>query len=130
VAAEALVAVLEAARVVALVLAPVTPRISARMLQQLGLDGAAAGGWGATAWGALQQGHATPAPAPVFARLDEEVPWVTQPAPAAAAAGGGKQQQQPQQQQQLSKRQQQRQQKKERKEAEAQAAAQAAAPQA
>jgi methionyl-tRNA synthetase len=96
------VAVLEASRIVALLLAPVVPRVAARMLTQLGLGGSGGGGdgadplavlagasWAGTAWGGLPAGHVTPAPVPVFARLDDSVPYVTQPAPGGAAAGGG-----------------------------------------
>lgn len=113
-AARGLVAVLETARIVALLLAPVTPRVSDKMLSQLGLGegGAAGASWSDTAWGALQGGHQTPAPGPVFARIDDTVPYATEPAngapPAGKAAGdkggakqgGAKQQKQKQQKQQ------------------------------
>ncbi|KAF8062044.1 OVA1 [Scenedesmus sp. PABB004] len=96
-AGRVLVAVLEAARILAVALSPVTPGLSARMYGQLGLGGAPLQGrvsWADTAWGQLAAGHATAEPAPVFARIDEAVPYVTEPAPAAAAAAtadaGGK----------------------------------------
>lgn len=107
-AGQVMVAVLEAARILAVALSPVTPGLAARMYQQLGLlggDGADAGAaltlqgrvtWADTEWGQLAAGHVTAEPQPVFARLDDTVPYVTEAAPeaaAAAAAGGGKKQQ-------------------------------------
>jgi methionyl-tRNA synthetase len=95
-AGRVLVAVLETARILAVALSPITPGLSSRIYQQLGLgEGALDGrvGWSDTAWGQLQAGHRTADPQPVFARLDDTVPFVTEPAPGAAAAaapGGGK----------------------------------------
>lgn len=106
-------AVLETARILALLLAPVTPGVSRRMLQQLGLPGPENCSWADTAWGQLPAGHQTPAPAPVFVRIDDTVPYATEPAPGAAAAGGaagggekgGKQQQKQQKQKQQKQKQ-------------------------
>lgn len=88
-AGRVMVAVLEAARVLAVALSPITPGLSSRMYQQLGLGEGPLQGrvtWADTAWGQLQEGHQTAQPQPVFARLDDTVPFVTEPAPAAAAA--------------------------------------------
>lgn len=83
-----LVAVLEAVRVAAVLLAPITPSLSSRIYEQLGLDAPdqlQSLSWAeATQWGGLQSGHQTPKPTPVFARLEGD--YVTEPAPAAAAA--------------------------------------------
>jgi methionyl-tRNA synthetase len=117
-AGRVLVAVLETARILAVALSPITPGLSSRIYQQLGLGEGALDGrvsWSDTAWGQLQAGHRTADPQPVFARLDDTVPYVTEPAPGAAAAaaaapaggkggkgaaaGGGKKQQQKQQKQ-------------------------------
>jgi methionyl-tRNA synthetase len=80
-AALALVAVLEAVRIVAVLLSPVTPALSRRIYRQLGLGDEAfeAVAWGDAAWGGLQQGQQTAAPEPVFTRLEGE--FVTEPAP-------------------------------------------------
>ena len=92
-AAAVLAAVLEAVRVVAVLLSPVTPALSARIYQQLGLspEQFQALTWADTEWGALKQGHATPQPQPVMQRLEGD--WVTEaaggaamPTPAAAPA--------------------------------------------
>lgn len=89
-AAAALVAVLEAVRVVAVLLSPVTPSLSARIYAQLGLpeEAFAALRWSDAEWGALRAGHAMPQPQPVMQRLEGD--YVTEPAPAAAAAVGAK----------------------------------------
>ncbi|KAL4424484.1 hypothetical protein ABPG77_006793 [Micractinium sp. CCAP 211/92] len=89
-AAAALVAVLEAVRVVAVLLSPVTPSLSARIYRQLGLPEEAFAGlqWSDTEWGALRAGHAMPQPQPVMQRLEGD--YVTEPAPAAAATVGAK----------------------------------------
>lgn len=84
-----MVAVLEAGRILSIALSPITPGVAAKMYEQLGLgEGTLQGrvSWGDTAWGQLQKGHKTAQPQPVFARLDDTVPFVTEPAPAAAAA--------------------------------------------
>jgi methionyl-tRNA synthetase len=122
-AGAALVTVLETARILAVALSPITPGLSSRIYQQLGLGEGALDGrvtWSDTAWGQLQAGHRTADPQPVFARLDDAVPYVTEPAPGAAAAaaapaggkgakgapGSGKKQQQKQQKQKQQKQQQ------------------------
>ena len=83
-AAAVLVSVLEAVRIVAVLLSPVTPALSRRIFQQLGFG---EGGfdslrWADTEWGQLEAGRALPAPAPVMQRLEGD--FVTEPAPAAA----------------------------------------------
>lgn len=86
-AAAVLVAVLEAVRVVAVLLSPVTPSLSRRIYAQLGYSAEEfdALRWGDAAWGGLAAGRAMPAPAPVMQRLEGD--YVTEPAPAAAAVG-------------------------------------------
>ncbi|GFR46467.1 hypothetical protein Agub_g8043 [Astrephomene gubernaculifera] len=90
-AAAVLVAVLEAVRVVAVGLAPLTPGLSRRIYAQLGFseEQFEALTWADVAWGGLKAGHRTAEPAPVFVRLEapEEA--------AAAAAAAAAQQQQP-----------------------------------
>jgi hypothetical protein len=49
-----------------------------------------AAAWSGTTWGVLQQGHRTADPAPVFARIDDTVPFVTEAAPQPAAAAAAK----------------------------------------
>lgn len=82
-AAEGLAAVLEAVRVVAVLLSPVTPALAARIYQQLGFSEQqfAALAWADTEWGALRAGHETPQPQPVMQRLEGD--FVTE------GAGGG-----------------------------------------
>uniref|UniRef100_A0A1D2A4I3 methionine--tRNA ligase n=1 Tax=Auxenochlorella protothecoides TaxID=3075 RepID=A0A1D2A4I3_AUXPR len=81
-----LVAVLEAVRIVAVLLSPVTPSLSHAILRQLGQEAAAAGqpAWSDAAWGKLQAGTRLPPPELVFARIARE--FVTEPAAGAAAA--------------------------------------------
>jgi methionyl-tRNA synthetase len=68
-----LYAVLEATRQVAVLLAPLVPDLSARMLAQLSQAGAAS--WpGSLAWGLLPSGLALPEPQPVMARLELDGP--------------------------------------------------------
>jgi methionyl-tRNA synthetase len=77
-----LYAVLESSRLVAVLLAPLLPELSARMLDQLGQDpfdssvstpGASV--WsGALVWGGLQAGLTLPQPQPVMQRLDLDGP--------------------------------------------------------
>jgi methionyl-tRNA synthetase len=77
-AAAVLASVLEAVRIVAVMLSPVTPALSRRIYQQLGLGDDAFDGllWEAgTQWGELKAGHETAAPEPVFTRLEGD--WVT-----------------------------------------------------
>ena len=77
-----LYAVLEATRWVAVLLAPLVPELSDRMLQQLGqaplASGASLGApsaWlAAQQWGGLQPGLALPEPQPVMQRLELEAP--------------------------------------------------------
>ena len=76
-----LYAVLEAARIVALLLAPLLPDLSGRMLLQLGQElpaseaGAHSDSWrGSLAWGGLCSGDALPEPSPVMARLELDGP--------------------------------------------------------
>lgn len=94
-AGQVLVAVLETARILAVTLFPITPSLSARIYQQLGLlksnditDLQSNISWADTAWGQLQAGHTTAEPQPVFARIDDTIPYATEPAPGAAAAAG------------------------------------------
>jgi methionyl-tRNA synthetase len=80
--ADDLYAVLEAARIVALLMAPLLPDLSERMLVQLGqsvpqsgADAAVAGTWlDQLAWGGLVAGAALPEPSPVMARLELDDP--------------------------------------------------------
>jgi methionyl-tRNA synthetase len=74
-AAAVLAAVLEAVRIVAVLLSPVTPALSSRIYRQLGLSAEqyAELTWADTEWGGLRQGHATPPPQPVMARLEGEL---------------------------------------------------------
>ena len=78
-----LVAVLEALRVVAVLLAPVTPRFSASLYAALGLPEEAYTSlqWSETAWGALAAGQGFPKPKPLFARIEDQA-FVTEAAPA------------------------------------------------
>ena len=77
-----LYAVLETARIVALLLVPLLPDLSARMLQQLGLEqpessagATATGNWPQLlSWGRLVQASPLPEPAPVMARLELDAP--------------------------------------------------------
>ena len=88
----ALVAALEAVRVSAILLHPITPRLSERLLAEcLGLDVAAAAApdWDRDgAWGGLCADHLLPpAPPPAFARLELSA---ADAAAAASEAGGSK----------------------------------------
>jgi methionyl-tRNA synthetase len=70
-----LYAVLEAARIVALLLAPLLPDLSSRMLQQLGQPDPRPGSWEADLhWGGLLPGLLLPEPSPVMARLELDTP--------------------------------------------------------
>lgn len=71
-AAAALAAVLEAVRVVAVCLSPVTPALADRILAQLGFDEGqrALLHWEDATWGGLETGRCFPPPAPVFVRLE------------------------------------------------------------
>jgi methionyl-tRNA synthetase len=80
--ADDLYAVLEAARITALLMAPLLPDLSARMLLQLGQsipDSSATaqpdGAWlSQLEWGGLQSGAPLPEPSPVMARLELSEP--------------------------------------------------------
>jgi methionyl-tRNA synthetase len=80
--ADDLYAVLEAARITALLMAPLLPDLSERMLVQLGQsvpDSSATaqpdGAWlTQLAWGGLQSGALLPEPSPVMARLELSEP--------------------------------------------------------
>jgi methionyl-tRNA synthetase len=80
--ADQLYAVLEAARIVAVLMAPLLPDLSSRMLLQLGqvpLDSGSAGHnprpWlEQLAWGGLEPGAVLPEPSPVMARLELDAP--------------------------------------------------------
>lgn len=88
-AGAALVAALEAARVAAVLLHPVTPAFSGRVLAALGVQGGeGAVPWDAAAWGGLQAGAALPPAAPLFARM--EPPGGEGGAPPPPKKGGGK----------------------------------------
>ncbi|EIE27159.1 methionyl-tRNA synthetase [Coccomyxa subellipsoidea C-169] len=82
----ALVAVLEAVRIVAVLLSPVTPRLSSEIYGALGYGPEAYEGlsWGDASWGGLPKGQATPPPKPVFARLEGD--FVTEVAASKSAA--------------------------------------------
>jgi methionyl-tRNA synthetase len=77
-----LYAVLEAARIVSLLLAPLLPDLSERMLVQLGQPAAASGSHAESGsdwlsrltWGGLKPAEALPEPTPVMARLDLDGP--------------------------------------------------------
>ena len=70
-----LYAVLEAARIVALLLAPLLPDLSSRMLQQLSQPDPRPGSWEADMqWGGLLSGSSLPEPSPVMARLELDSP--------------------------------------------------------
>jgi len=83
--ADDLYAVLEASRLLALLLGPLLPDLSARMLLQLhqpGLESGVAAGQGASStwlerleWGGLESGLALPPPEPVMLRL-EPMEWL------------------------------------------------------
>jgi methionyl-tRNA synthetase len=80
--ADDLYAVLEAARITALLMAPLLPDLSERMLLQLGqsvpdsgVDAPRDGGWlHQLEWGGLQSGAVLPEPSPVMARLELDAP--------------------------------------------------------
>lgn len=82
-----MVAVLEAVRIVAVLLSPVVPRMARRIYAALGYPESAAEAmrWHDAAWGGLAAGQAFAKPAPLFVRLEGEL--VTEAAPAKALAG-------------------------------------------
>ncbi len=69
---ETLVAILEALRIVAIALSPITPQLSEKIHRQLGLGewDPEAVAWTDTEWGQLGAGHQIAKPKPVFARLE------------------------------------------------------------
>jgi methionyl-tRNA synthetase len=80
--ADDLYAVLEAARITALLMAPLLPDLSERMLVQLGQSvpdssahASGESGWlQQLEWGGLQSGATLPEPSPVMARLELDAP--------------------------------------------------------
>lgn len=74
VAAQDLVIVLEAVRVVAVALSPVTPQLSLRIYLQLGYSETdfQSLSWGDTRWGGLKEGQVMPEAQPVFRRIELE----------------------------------------------------------
>ncbi|CAA0814162.1 methionyl-tRNA synthetase / methionine--tRNA ligase / MetRS (cpMetRS [Striga hermonthica] len=73
-ASKDLVNVLEAMRIVAVAISPITPSLALRIYTQLGYseDQFYAITWNDTRWGGLKQGHVTALPKPVFARIELE----------------------------------------------------------
>lgn len=69
-----LVSILESLRILAVILYPITPRLSEKVYLQLGMNNDVRGSlWDdATKWGVLSRGHRLPKPVPVFARLEEQ----------------------------------------------------------
>jgi len=84
-AAAALVAVLEAVRIVAVIMCPVTPAMSSRVYAGLGMSAEQYESlrWSSVQWGGLSEGQVMPKPQPVFARLEGDL--VTEAAPGKAA---------------------------------------------
>lgn len=74
-AAKDLVLILEAMRIIAIALSPVTPRLSRRIYEQLGFpeDQFAAATWNETNWGGLKAGQVMAPPIPVFARIEQAI---------------------------------------------------------
>ena len=73
-AASALVAVLEAVRIVAVMMSPVTPGLSSRIYAGLGMSPEQFERlrWGDVQWGGLLEGQTMPKPQPVFARMQAD----------------------------------------------------------
>ncbi|MCO5588478.1 hypothetical protein L7F22_042435 [Adiantum nelumboides] len=73
-AAQDLVIVLEAVRIVAVALSPVTPQLSLRIYLQLGysVEDFLSLTWDDTKWGALKEGRVLPEPQPVFKKIEVE----------------------------------------------------------
>lgn len=98
-AAEVLCIVLEVVRIASVALYPLTPALSQRCWQQLGLGEAYGAGlsWSATAWGGMPEGHLTNAASaqPVFGRL--MTPAEREKAALEAAGGVAKPAKQPKQ---------------------------------
>ncbi|CAK9308792.1 unnamed protein product [Citrullus colocynthis] len=74
-AAKDLVLILEAVRIIAIALSPVTPRLSWRIYAQLGFseDQFDAATWNETKWGGLKAGQVMAPPNPVFARIEQTI---------------------------------------------------------
>ncbi|KAL6571489.1 Methionine--tRNA ligase, chloroplastic/mitochondrial [Orobanche hederae] len=73
-ASKDIVNVLEAMRIVAIAIAPITPSLALRIYTQLGYseDQFNAATWNDTRWGGLKHGQITSQPTPVFARIERE----------------------------------------------------------
>eukprot|EP00803_Ostreobium_quekettii_P004567 evm.model.scf_1977.4 EVM.evm.TU.scf_1977.4 scf_1977:17868-24238(+) len=86
-AGQVLVSVLEAVRIVAVMLLPITPSLAKGIYTQLGFDDAKFQelSWNDAQWGGLQSGHKISKPSPVFKRLEGD--FVTEPPPAAVSSG-------------------------------------------
>jgi len=69
-----LYAVLEATRIVGLLLAPLLPDLSSRILEQLAYPLETTGWRSQLSWGGLSSGCALPTPSPVMQRLELEEP--------------------------------------------------------
>ncbi|QDZ20826.1 methionine--tRNA ligase [Chloropicon primus] len=71
-AEETLVSIMEALRIVAIAISPITPRLSGKIYTQLGLGefDPENVSWEDTAWGGLRSGQKIAKPKPVFARLE------------------------------------------------------------
>ncbi|KAA8539441.1 hypothetical protein F0562_026133 [Nyssa sinensis] len=73
-AAKDLVIILEAMRIIAIALSPITPNLSLRIYAQLGYsqDQFKTVTWGETKWGGLRGGQVMAQPKPVFARIENQ----------------------------------------------------------
>ncbi|KAL6977336.1 Methionine--tRNA ligase, chloroplastic/mitochondrial [Sarracenia purpurea var. burkii] len=73
-AAKDLVIILEAMRIIAIALSPITPSLCLRIYTQLGYseDQFNTTTWGDTKWGGLKGGQITAQPKPVFARIETQ----------------------------------------------------------
>ncbi|XP_030512460.1 LOW QUALITY PROTEIN: methionine--tRNA ligase, chloroplastic/mitochondrial [Rhodamnia argentea] len=87
-AAKDLVIVLEAMRIIAVALSPVTPRLCLRIYEQLGYsaDQFNATTWSDTRWGGLKGGLVMAKPKPIFARIENKI---EENASAKVGAGSG-----------------------------------------
>ncbi|KAL6867626.1 hypothetical protein ACP4OV_015650 [Aristida adscensionis] len=90
-AAKDLVIILEAMRIIAIALSPITPSLSLRIYTQLGFteDDFRVLRWEDTKWGGLKAGQVMMEPKPVFARIETETEKEAQ-ASSKAAKGGKK----------------------------------------
>ncbi|XP_052204721.1 methionine--tRNA ligase, chloroplastic/mitochondrial [Diospyros lotus] len=73
-ASKDLVIILEAMRIIAIALSPVTPRLCLRIYTQLGYSEGQfnAATWGDTKWGGLKGGQVMAEPKPIFARIESQ----------------------------------------------------------